>query len=194
MTLPALGDQLPQQGNRATRALGRTILRLTGWRVEGAIPNREKLLIIAAPHTTAWDFVIGMVVLLALGIRVSWLGIDWLFRYPFMRKIGGIPVDRRARHSIVPLALERFRSRRKYIMALSPEGSRYRVVPWKTGFYRIATGAGVSLLLAVIDPQEKLVFLGPEVTPSGDYEADMDEKIRPFYAGYVDKYPDRFGL
>jgi 1-acyl-sn-glycerol-3-phosphate acyltransferase len=185
---------LPTQGNRATRAFGRLILRLAGWRVEGSIPNKEKLLVIAAPHTTSWDFVIGMIAILALGIRVSWLGVDWVVRYPFMRSFGGIPVDRSAPREIVPRAIERFRTHTRHILALSPEGSRRKVVPWKTGFYRIAAGAGVPLVLAAIDPQRKLITIGPEVVPSGDYEADMEEKIRPFYAGYVERYPDQFGL
>ena len=177
-----------------TRAVGRTVLRWMGWRLEGAVPNREKLLAIAAPHTTAWDFVVGMVVLLALGARVSWLGADWVFRFPFMRAIGGIPVDRSAPRGLVPQVVDRFEERERFILALSPEGSRKKVAPWKTGFYRIAVGAGVPVLLVSIDQERKRIRIGPCFEPSGDYDADMDEKIRPFYAEYLDRYPERFGI
>lgn len=77
---------------------------------------------------------------------------------------------------------------------LSPEGSRKKVVPWKTGFYRIARGAGVLVLLVSIDQESKLIRIGPSFEPSGDYDADMEEKIKPFYTEYVDRYPERFGI
>lgn len=194
MHLPAVGDRLPRQGNRATRALGRLMLRLSRWRIEGTIPNREKLLAIAAPHTTGWDFVIAMVTLLALGVRISWLGVDWLFRYPFMRAIGGIPVDRAASGGLVPQAVAKFRSRPQFVLGLSPEGSRKRVVPWRTGFYHIAVGAGVPIVLVALDPQKRRIQIGPTIEPSGDYEADMTATIRPFYAELAERYADRFGF
>jgi len=189
-----LGDRLPRQGNRLTRRAGRTLLRWIGWRIEGALPNREKLVAIVAPHTSAWDFIVGMVVLLALGLRVSWLGADWVVRFPFMRAIGGIPVDRSAPHGMVPQVVDRFEDRESFVLALSPEGSRKKVVPWKTGFYRIARGAGVPVFLVSIDHEVKLLRFGPTFEPSGDYDADMEEKIRPRYAEYLDRYPDRFGI
>ena len=188
------GERIPRWGNRLTQGLGRTIVRLWGWRVEGEIPNREKLLAIAAPHTTGWDFPVCMVVLMAVGVRVSWLGVDWLFRYPLMRRIGGIPVERNVALGLVPEIIDRFRSRRQYLLGLSPEGSRQRVVPWKTGFYRIATGAGVPIVMVSIDPQARRIVAGPSFEPSGDYDADMEAYIRPFYAEFVDKYPERFGI
>ncbi len=68
------------------------------------------------------------------------------------------------------------------------------MVPWKTGFYRIATGAGVPIMLASIDPEKKTLRFGPTFEPSGDYDADMENEIRPFYAEYLDRYPERFGI
>ncbi len=199
-----VGERAPRWGNRLTRTLGHEVLRVIGWRVEGEIPNREKFLAIAAPHTTGWDFPVAMVTLMAIGIRVSWLGVDWLFRYPLMRQLGGIPVarspvarspvDRRTRLGLVPQIVEQFRRRRRFILGLSPEGSRSRVVPWKTGFYRIATDAGVPIVLVSIDPRARLLVIGPAFEPSGDYQADMDQHIRPFYARFVEQHPDRFGI
>ncbi len=194
MDVPTLGDRLPKRGNRLTRALARWILRLWGWRLEGTIPDHPRMVVIAAPHTTAWDFIVGMVAIFALGIRISWLGADWVFRFPFMRFLGGIPVDRSRRHDLVARIVETLAGRERYLLALAPEGSRSKVVPWKTGFYHIACGAGVPILLAAIDPRRQLIRFGPSFRPSGDYEADMEEEIRPFYARYVDEYPERFGM
>ncbi len=188
------GPRVPRQGNRLTRALGRALLRLFRWRAEGAIPDREKFVAVVAPHTTGWDFPIFMVTMMAMGVRVSWLGVNWLFRYPLMQKLGGIPVDRQAPLGVVPQAIEAFKSRRRHALVVSPEGSRKKVVPWKTGFYRIAHRAGVPILLVTVDQQNKHVGIGPAFDPSGDYEADMAEHVRPVYAEFVDRYPDNFGI
>ncbi len=192
--IPPLGPRVPRRGNRLTRALGRTIVRLAGWRVEGDIPNREKFLVIIGPHTTGWDFPICLITLIGLGVRVSWLGVDWMFRYPLMHKMGGVPVDRKARLGVVPSCIETYNKRSHYILGLSPEGSRKKVVPWKTGFYHIAIGAGVPILMVVIDQQAKRIGVGPWFHPSGDYRADMDEHIIPVYAEFAEKYPDNFGI
>jgi 1-acyl-sn-glycerol-3-phosphate acyltransferase len=189
-----LGERVPHWGNWLTRTVGRTVVRLSGFRVEGEIPNTEKFVVLVAPHTTGWDFPICIMTLLGIGIRVSWLGVDWMFRYPMMRKLGGIPVDRQARLGVVPQSIERFKNSRQYILGLSPEGSRKKVVPWKTGFYHIAVGAGVPILMVTVDQQEKRIGIGPTFEPSGDYQADMKQHIRPVYAPFADQYPDHFGL
>ncbi len=185
---------MPRRGNRLTRALGTSILRLFGWRVEGEMPDRDKVLALVAPHTTGWDFAIAIVTLTALGVRASWLGADWMFHYPLMRNFGGVPVNRRKRLGVVAQSVEKFNSQHQYYLALSPEGSRKKVVPWKTGFYRIAVGAGVPILMVVFDQQARHITVGPTFEPSGDYQADMDQHIRPVYAEFVDKYPERFGI
>ncbi len=194
LDIPPLGERVPRRGNRLTRALARAILRLFGWHVEGEVPDREKFVVLVAPHTTGWDFPLSIVTLIAIGVRVSWLGVDWMFRYPLMRNMGGVPVNRQARLGVVPQSIENFNSRRRYILGLSPEGSRKKVVPWKTGFYHIAVGAGVPIMMVRIDQRARRFKLGPTFEPSGDYQADMDQHIRPVYAGLIDKYPDNFGM
>ncbi len=189
-----LGERVPRRGNWLTRTLAKTILRLFGWHVEGVIPNREKFVVLVAPHTTGWDFPLCIVTLIAIGVRVSWLGVDWMFRYPLMHRMGGVPVNRQARLGVVPQTIEKFNNHGRYVIGLSPEGSRKKVVPWKTGFYHIAVGAGVPIMMVVIDQQAKRFDLGPTFEPSGDYEADMKEHIRPIYAGFADKYPNNFGM
>jgi 1-acyl-sn-glycerol-3-phosphate acyltransferase len=189
-----LGDRVPRWGGGLTRAFGNAVVRLFGWRVEGEVPNREKFVVLVAPHTTGWDFPICLMTLIGMGIRASWLGVDWMFRYPLMHKLGGIPVDRGARLGVVPQSIERFKSGRQHILGISPEGSRKKVVPWKTGFYHIAVGAEVPILMVTVDQRAKRIAIGPTFTPSGDYQADMAEHIRPVYARFADKYPDRFGI
>lgn len=188
--VPELGDRVPRLGNALTRAIGRWALRLWGWRLEGTIPNRDKMVIIGAPHTTAADFTVGMLTILALGIRLSWLGIDWI---PLIRLLGGVPIEPERRQDVVASSIARFAEPRPWVLGLLPEGSRKKVVPWKTGYYHIAHGAGVPLLLVAIDQQEKLLRFGPELTTTGDYSADW-QKIRPFFEEYLDKFPDRFGM
>ncbi len=188
-----IGDRLPKRGNRLTRWFGTTMLRLFGWRLVGEIPNREKLLAIAAPHTTAWDFGVGMMAIFALGLDISWLGIDWVVRYPLMSRLGGLSVERGQARGLVAGAVEKFRTRDRYILALAPEGSRKKVVPWKAGFYHIACGAEVPILMAAFDYRQKLLRLGPTIFPSGDFEADM-AKIRQVYAEFLEQHPDRFGI
>lgn len=188
-----IGDRLPTRGNRLTRGFGATILRWFGWRMVGEIPNRDKLVAIGAPHTTGWDFGVGLMTIFALGIDVSWLGADWVVRYPFMRRLGGVSVDRTQSQGLVAAVVETFQARDKFILALAPEGSRKKVVPWKAGYYHIAHGAGVPILMVAIDHGKKLLRFGPTLTPSGDFEADM-EKIWQVYAEFLERYPDRFGM
>src|SRR6185503_1076937 len=142
--LPILGPELPRSGGPISRALGRWVLAAMGWRVEGDIPNIPKLVIIAAPHTSNWDFVVGIAAKSALGLRVTFLGKDSLFRFPLgvlMRAWGGIPVDRGESHDVVSDIVAEFARRDRLVLALAPEGTRKRVDRWRTGFYHIAHGA-----------------------------------------------------
>lgn len=188
-----VGDRLPKRGNRLTRGFGAAMLRLFGWRLVGEIPNREKMLAIVAPHTRSWDFGVGMFAILALGIRVSWLGIYWVVRLPLMRRLGGVSVDPGRAQGLVATAVERFRTHERFFLALAPEGSRRKVVPWREGFYHIALGASVPILMVAIDHRQKLLRLGPEIFPSGDYQADM-VTIHEVFAEFLDQYPDHFGI
>lgn len=192
-TVPELGELVPKRGNALTRKVGATALRLMGWRFEGSFPNVPKLVAIGAPHTTAKDFPVAIMTIMALGIHATWLGVDWIFRFPMMRWVGGVPIDRSKRQDLVSLNIDKFKDREGYVLALAPEGSRKKVVPWKTGYYHIAHGAGVPILMIGIDQQHKVLHFGPCLETSGDLEADM-EKIRSFYAKYLDRYAERFGI
>jgi 1-acyl-sn-glycerol-3-phosphate acyltransferase len=176
--LPELGPQVPQSGGAVSRALGRSLLRAMGWRIEGAIPNLAKFVIIVAPHTSNWDFVIGVAAKWALGLRVLFLGKDALFRFPFgvaMRALGGMPVDRSASHDVVQGIIHEFARRDRMILALAPEGTRKRVERWRTGFYHAAHGAQVPILPVGLNWGNRAIEIGSLFSTTGDVERDVRE-------------------
>ena len=187
-------DRVPRRGNRLSRATGRTLLRLCGWRIDGEFPNVSKCVAIAAPHTSNWDFFFGMCTVFALGLRVDWIGKHTLFRRPFgwiMRLLGGTPINRRKSEGIVEQIVETMKARDGFILGLAPEGTRKRVGRWKTGFYRVAMQAGVPILLTYFDYERRTFGFGPTVEPTGDIEHEMAE-IRKFYQERAAKRPAQF--
>lgn len=158
------------------RAIGRAYLRFSGWRVEGALPDTSKCVAIVAPHTSNWDFSLGVALVFAIELRASWLGKHSIFKAPFkgfFRWLGGIPVDRQASHGVVGTCIQRFKASPTLLLALSPEGTRKGVSRWKTGFYRIAAGAGVPILPVAFDYREHVIRLMPLFHPSGSLEEDL---------------------
>ncbi len=177
------------------RAVGGLGLRLAGWRLEGEAPAIPKYVLIGAPHTSNWDFAGLLAVSLNWEIPIAWVGKHTLFRGPagpFMRALGGIPVDRRAHHGLVAQLVDEFRRRDRLILAITPEGTRGPTDGWKSGFYRIATEAGVPIVPGFVDYVNKRVGFGPPLSPSGDVRADMDV-LRAFYADKHGKFPDHVG-
>ena len=151
-------------------------LRVLGWRVTGAFPNTPKFVAIVAPHTSNWDFVIGILAYLAIDIDASWLGKHSIFRWPFgpiLRRVGGIPVVRSSSHNVVEQSIAEFNRREKLVLALAPEGTRRRVGSWRSGFYHIAIGAGVPIVTAALDFGNREVAVGPTYQLTGDYPADL---------------------
>jgi 1-acyl-sn-glycerol-3-phosphate acyltransferase len=173
------------------RGLGRLYLRLSGWRVEGRIPEGGKAVVIAAPHTSNWDLPLMLGVSYVLGIRPAWLGKRELFRWPFgglMRWLGGLPVDRRVRQNLVEQVVARFDAVDLLYLVIPPSGTRDRATHWKSGFYHIACGARVPILCAFLDYRRRVGGIGAVLQPSGDLAADMDS-IRACYAGVTGKFP-----
>jgi 1-acyl-sn-glycerol-3-phosphate acyltransferase len=196
MKIPVAGDQVPKRGNAFSRFIGRSVLWILGWRIEGEIPNVPKFVAIAAPHTSNWDFIVGMAAILALGISANWLGKHTIFRRPLaalLRQLGGIPVDRSSHQGIVDQIVKLFHDKAQMILGLSPEGTRGKVDQWKTGFYYIATEAGVPIVLIAFDYSRKVFQIGPAFLPTGDLQKDM-ECIRAFYSNAKGKYPQLFTL
>ena len=192
MDVPTLSYAVPKRGNAFSRWLGRSILSAMGWRIEGRVPNLPRLVVIAVPHTSAWDFLVGMAGMFALGIRISWLGKHTLFRPPLgglMRWLGGIAVDRRTSGGLVDKTAALFNRRDKLILGLAPEGTRKKVDTWRSGFYHIAYRAGVPIVPVALDYGTRTLRIGSPLVPSGDYEADLP-RLRAFFEGVVGKRPE----
>ena len=170
------------------------ILWLKGWKVVGEIPQIKKYVIIAAPHTSNWDFVIGRSFGYMLGIEAKYLGKSQLFKPPFgwfFRLTGGIPVDRTKHNSLVTFTAELFSQREELVVGIAPEGTRKRVEKWKQGFYHIAVGANVPIVLSFMDYKRKEAGVGKIIYPSGDIEKDMSV-IEEFYKGVSPRIPEYY--
>jgi len=172
------------------------ILRVTGWKVVGPLPSIRKYVIIAAYHTSNWDFVIGICAAFMLRIRAYWIGKDSLFRPPFdrlFRWIGGIPINRKQSQKMVDRIIQVFDEHKDMIIALAPEGTRKKLPYWKSGFYHIALGAGIPIVLAFIDYPSKSCGIGEVFYPTGDMEADM-KQIRAFYSRFMGRFSELMTL
>jgi 1-acyl-sn-glycerol-3-phosphate acyltransferase len=185
MRVPALPECLPSRGNAFSSAVSRALLGAWGWRIEGEFPERPKMVAIVAPHTSNWDFVVGILAVFAIGIRVRFLGKHTLFKGPlgaFMRWCGGMPVNREAPQGLVPQAVEAMAKAPAMLLAIAPAGTRSSTKPWKSGFYHIAVAARVPIFPVVFDGAARTIRLLPAFQPSGDYEADLLE-LKSLYAG-----------
>jgi 1-acyl-sn-glycerol-3-phosphate acyltransferase len=183
--VPALPPSLPRRGNAFSSRLGRAALALGRWRIEGEFPDRPKLVVIVAPHTSNWDFVVGISAVFALGLRARFLGKHTLFRPPLgflMRWFGGVPVVREAPQGLVPQAVAAIEKSAAIFLAITPAGTRSSTRPWRSGFYRIAHAARVPILPIAFDGAHRAIRLFPAFQTSGDYDADLP-KLLALYAG-----------
>ena len=172
--------------------LGRTWLKITGWKYEGNLPATGKYILICEPHTSNWDFIYLLAAMFVDRIKVSWLGKHTLFKKPFgtiMKWLGGIPIDRRSTHGVVEQIADHFAANENLMIALAPSGTRAKRDHWKSGFYHMAHTAQVPLLLGYVDFPTKTVGTGPLIVLSGDFKQDMDV-IREFYAEIRGDHPE----
>lgn len=194
MDVPTLGDALPKRGNRFSQWIAQSVMSLFGWRIEADVPNLSKLVLVGAPHTSNWDFILTMTTLFSLNVKIFWMGKKSLFNWPFkgvMEWLGGVPIDRaNKRDGIVNQTIEAFKTHDKFVIAIMPEASRSKVRQWKTGFYHIAQGAKVPLVMVRFDYGRKVMGLGPTIEPSGDVTADMAH-IQSFFSGIKGKHPTK---
>ena len=183
--------------NTALRGLSLAFLRVKGWKVEGSLPaSAEKCVLIAPPHTSNWDLPFTLMVAFVLRLNVYWVGKASLFKPPFgpvMRWLGGIAVNREQSTNLVAASAQALQAADGRIqLVVAPEGTRGKSPGWKIGFYHIAQGAGVLIVMAYLDYAQKRGGLGPTLTPSGDMQKDM-EIVKAFYApirGRHAKRPD----
>jgi 1-acyl-sn-glycerol-3-phosphate acyltransferase len=182
--------------NAVFRGLSILFLKLTGWKVEGELPpNGQKCVLIAAPHTSNWDLPYTLMVAFVLRLNIYWMGKRQLFRFPFRRImmwLGGIPVTRESSNNLVAASVEAMKNAKGPLqLVVPPEGTRGKTRYWKTGFYYIAVGAGVPIVMAYMDYERKISGLGPVFHPTGNIEADM-VTIKAFYAPFKGKNADQF--
>ena len=171
------------------------LLRALGWRVVLAQPMPLRCVVVFYPHTSNWDFPVGLMAKWMLGIHFRFIGKHTLFAGPlgpmFVRW-GGIPVDRRESTGVIARLAERFAAETDFRLAIAPEGTRSRTGHWKSGFYHLARAAGVPVALAFIDYARREVGVGAHIELTGDVDADM-ARIAAFYAGKVGKRPANAG-
>lgn len=183
---------LPTRGNRFSRWVGRVGMRLLGgWRIEGELPNTRQAIIPVAPHTSNWDFFVGVFVMLALGLKLSFLGKHTIFRFPvngLLRWLGGISVDRRSAQGVVDQMIDEFKQRQELILALAPEGTRKKVSEWKKGFIHIAKATQVPVIPVGMDFSRKVIDIRAPMMITGDIDAEL-ARVKQAIAHAVGKNP-----
>ncbi len=174
-----------------TRWSCESLLKISGWTLDRTNPPVTNCVVIAAPHTSNWDFILMLLFAGAFGLKVSWMGKSNLFIKPFgyfLRLIGGISINRRKKNQIVDHMISLFRQRENFLLVVPVEGTRARVNFWKSGFYHIAKGANVPILPTFLDYSNKRGGFGVPIITTNNLLSDM-QKIRDFYAPFKGKFP-----
>jgi 1-acyl-sn-glycerol-3-phosphate acyltransferase len=169
-------------------------LALLRWRIAGNFPDLGKFVIIVAPHTSNWDFVVGFAAYLALGLDATWFGKHTIFRWPIgvvFRYFGGIPIVRSRSTNVVEAYIAEFARRDAMVLAIAPEGTRSRVAEWKRGFYHIATGAKVPVVPVAFDFASRIIRIFPPFLPTGDVNGDLT-LLRGLYDRSMARRPELF--
>ena len=179
------------------RWLSKLILRIIGWHTDGSLPpGIKKAVIVSAPHTSFWDFIIGRFTFWAARVDIRFLIKSEVFKPPLgylLTKLGGIPVDRTTNNRMVDQVVKLFDDNESLVVLITPEGTRKLVKQWKKGFYMIAMRANVPIALSFIDYGNKTGGIGPILYPTGDYEKDL-LFIENYYYDKVARHPERFNL
>jgi len=174
--LPSVPREVPITHRPIGQKLGLWTLKLLGWKITGDIPNEPKMICAVAPHTSNWDFVVGIAAMLALNLKISFLGKDAIFIWPFgalLKKLGGIPVNRRKSHGVVGQLVSVFERQPQLLLALAPEGTRSKTKQWKTGFLAIAHKANVPVIPLSLHFDCKEIRFGEPRKIGSDIEAEL---------------------
>ena len=175
----------------ALRFFTNLFLRLFGWYVEGQLPDLPKFILIGAPHTSNWDFLLFLGVIFHLKANVKFMGKAELFHNPvgwFFYWCGGVPVDRKKSQGLVEQMVEASKKSDKFILTIAPEGTRHYVSEWKMGFYHIAKNAGIPVVIAIVDGKAKTVRIGQVFRPTENMDADI-KTIKNFFEGIAGVNP-----
>lgn len=185
-----LPPQMPQLRDGWQRRFCRAVLRAAGWRLTGQFPDLPRVVLIAAPHSSWWDGVWGLLMKVAMGADVRFMGKQELFRGPLgglLRQLGGMPIDRAAAQGVVEQMLDQFRRHDALWLGIAPEGTRKPVTRWRSGFWHIAHAAGVPILPVYFHYPDKTIGVGQPLETSADMEADL-ARLRAFYAPFRGKH------
>lgn len=187
-------EQFPRRNFATGRWIGRLLLRLLGWRIRGELPAINKAILVVAPHTSNWDWVVGMAAALTLDLDAHWLGKHTLFHGPFRKFLiwlGGIPVNRSSPEGVIDQVVAVCDRHPRFLLGIAPEGTRRPVAHWKTGCWRIARGAGMPLLPIAFDFQHREVAILEPFLPSDEVERDM-RRLADCFSASMAKVPAKF--
>ena len=169
-------------------------MRIFGWHIDGTLPNIPKYVLIGAPHTSNWDFILFLGIMFSLRVDARYMGKAELFRFPYgwiFYYLGGYPVDRKKSTGLVEQMVTAINNEDKIILAITPEGTRSYVSDWKRGFYHIAKGAKIPIVMAQLDGKKKVIHILKEpFHPTDDVEADM-QVIKGKFEGVLGIKPRR---
>lgn len=189
-----IGDQLPRRRQGLISMLARYLLKLLGWQILGKLPNVPQAVLVGAPHTSNYDGLPAILMVLATGLDIKVLGKKQLFAVPvlasFLRWAGVVAIDRDKKGSVLQANIDRFASGQPLLLGLAPEGTRGYTDTWHTGFYYLALKAGVPIVPVALDYKTKQIRFMPEFYPGGDYESDLP-KILQVYRGAVGRHPQK---
>lgn len=183
----------PQTRHPLMRRLARGVLWLFGWKLVGQFPDVPRVLIIAAPHSSAWDAIWGLLIKVAIGLDIEFMAKKEAFFFPIgplLRLLGGVPVDRRAANGVVGATVQAMRAKPVCWVVLAPEGTRRKTDRWKSGFWHIARQAEVPVCCIYLHYPEKTFGVGPLLTMTADMDADI-ARLRDYYLPYQGKHRGR---
>ena len=177
MKWPHLGNAIPQRTQPIRALVGRSVFKLTGWKLVGNLPNESKLVIVALPHSSNFDFILALSVIWGWGLKINFMAKHTLFKFPqglFFRAVGGIPVDRRSAHGLVEKMTHEFNSRSSLILGIAPEGTRNSDGSLKAGFARIAKAASAPVVPIIVNYKTKTLTLGNLVSDLSDVDGIIE--------------------
>ena len=173
------------------------LIKMLGWEITGELPSEiRKAVIIVAPHTSIWDFIYGRLAFWVLELNVKFLINSKFFVQPLgwlLRKLGGLPVKYSKATSLLLQIKQMYKNNDSFLLVITPEGTRSLVTKWRKGFYQIATGSNLPIVMAFIDYKNKKGGLGPVFYPTGNYDKDLVE-IESFYKNFHARHPERYNL
>lgn len=165
-----------------------------GWRINQVFPaHLKQYVLIVAPHTSNWDFPIGVAARKLLGLNVKYVAKSELFKWPIkntLLQLGGYPIDRSKSNSFVEQVVHLFNEIEDFAVCITPEGTRSKVTRWKTGFYHMAVQAEVPVIMVGFDYLRKLVLVSDPFQPTGHMEADF-KSMQEYFKGIVPRYPEK---